>query len=113
MTQTLYRTERPSTPHTGNNEVECSELGRCKLIIRYSPTDEGYIEALVRPNCTYFIADPEITVTENVNIIFSVNIGKNNAKNSCIFKISSEPYEGVNFGDITKKRNNPFALKEV
>jgi hypothetical protein len=83
------------------------------LIIRYSPTDEEYIESLLRPNCMYFIADPEIMVTENVNIIFCVNIGKNSVKNSCIFKIGEKSYEGINFGDVGKIRNNPFILNEL
>lgn len=61
----------------------------------------------------YFIADPEVLVTENVNIVFIVNIAKNNTRNCCIFRIKQMPYEGVNFGDANKKRTNPFSLKEV
>lgn len=52
-------------------------------------------------------------VTENVNIIFCINIGKNSVKNSCIFKIGEKSYEGINFGDVGKNRNNPFILNEV
>jgi hypothetical protein len=48
----------------------------------------------------YVITDPEIIITDNLNVIYQVNIPKGNAKNCCIFRVSQFAYEGINFGAV-------------
>ena len=88
----LYRPSRhcliEGTVEENHSRIKCNEIGRCKLIIRYLSSDEEYIENLIFNNHTYLFSDLEILVTENVNIIYLLNVPKNNSKNLCIFRIS-------------------------
>lgn len=65
MTQILYHyplyTEKSKFRDQGI--IKCNEIGRCKVIIHYSPEDKDYIEGLIKVNCPYLITDLDIKIS--------------------------------------------------
>lgn len=92
----------------------CREIGRCKLIVRYPVSDAQQIESMFVSNCVYGFVDPEIVFTDSVNIIFLLNIPKGNLSSQFLFRLTSEPYAGIDFGaGSLVSRNSDFRIGEI
>ena len=64
-----------------------SELGRCRLILRYQPTEEEYINNLIHNHHVYLFSNPEMVITEEGGIIYILN---NIRSNHSVIQLSEE-----------------------